>query len=162
MGEEGVIYRAANGRILTTEELSEYRDMFNLVDKDGGGSISKEELSDLMNLLGIKKTPEELDADMAEIDADGSGDVDFDEFVAVMSKSVNTSYTAEQVRNAFKVFEVPTHPGYIKAEHIIKALMTYGTERCTREEAEELTSQLEADPNGLINYEEYIRSMMND
>jgi hypothetical protein len=33
MGEEGVIYRAANGRILTTEELSEYRDMFNLVDK---------------------------------------------------------------------------------------------------------------------------------
>jgi hypothetical protein len=25
--------------------------------QDGGGSISKEELSDLMNLLGIKKTP---------------------------------------------------------------------------------------------------------
>jgi hypothetical protein len=33
--------------------------------QDGGGSISKEELADLMALLNIKKTPEELDADMA-------------------------------------------------------------------------------------------------
>lgn len=28
-----------------------------------------------MSLLNIKKSPEELDADMAEIDADGSGDI---------------------------------------------------------------------------------------
>jgi hypothetical protein len=40
------------------------------------------------------------------------------------------------------VFEVPTHPGYIKADQVIKALMTYGTERSTLEEAKELISQV--------------------
>jgi len=43
--------------------------------QDGGGSISKEELSDLMTMLNIKKTAEELNADMAEIDKDGNGEI---------------------------------------------------------------------------------------
>jgi Ca2+-binding EF-hand superfamily protein len=63
----------------------------------------------------------------------------------------------------WQVFEVPTHPGYVKADQIVKALTQYGTaERSTLEEAEELVAQLEADPNGLINYEEYIKMMMNE
>ena len=39
-----------------------------------------------------------------EIDADGNGEIDFDEFVTVMSRKVNTSYTPAQVKAAFKVF----------------------------------------------------------
>ena len=44
-----------------------------------------------------------------EIDADGNGEIDFDEFVTVMSRKVNTSYTPAQVKAAFKVFEKDTH-----------------------------------------------------
>jgi hypothetical protein len=38
---------------LTPEEEKEFREIFNLVDKDKGGSISKKELSSLMTTLGI-------------------------------------------------------------------------------------------------------------
>src|SRR5690348_13523629 len=38
---------------LTAEEEKEFREIFNLVDKDKGGSISKKELTELMNTLGI-------------------------------------------------------------------------------------------------------------
>ena len=48
------------GDKLTPEELAEFREIFNLVDKDGGGTISKEELGELMETLGIDATPEEI------------------------------------------------------------------------------------------------------
>ncbi|KOO20826.1 calmodulin-like protein [Chrysochromulina tobinii] len=68
------------------EELTEFREIFNLVDLDKGGTISKDELGQLMKTLGLKPTQEELNAMVAEIDADGSGEIDFDEFVTVMSR----------------------------------------------------------------------------
>jgi hypothetical protein len=39
---------------LTAEELAEFREIFNLVDLDKGGTISKDELKQLMNTLGLK------------------------------------------------------------------------------------------------------------
>ena len=42
---------------------------------------------------------------IAEIDEDNNGVIDFDELVAVMSRKVSATYTAEQVRGAFSVLE---------------------------------------------------------
>ena len=41
---------------LTAEELAEFREIFNLVDLDKGGTISKDELKQLMQTLGLKPT----------------------------------------------------------------------------------------------------------
>mmetsp|Transcript_11797 Transcript_11797/g.15404 ORF Transcript_11797/g.15404 Transcript_11797/m.15404 type:complete len:159 (+) Transcript_11797:195-671(+) len=147
---------------LSEEELQEFREIFNLVDRDGGGSITKEELGDLMDTLGIDASPEEIDLMINEIDQDNNGEIDFNEFVAVMSRKVNATYTSEQVKNAFRVFEGASPPGYIKVDALAKALMTYGSEKLTEEQARELVSQLEPDANGLINYVEYVNMMMND
>lgn len=53
---------------LSAEEISEFREIFNLVDRDGGGSITKVELQELMETLGIDASPEEIDAMINEID----------------------------------------------------------------------------------------------
>ncbi len=92
---------------------------------------------------------------------DGNGDIDFEEFVAVMSRKVNATYTADQVKTAFRVFEVGGNPGHIKIDALVKALCTYGTERLTEAQAKELVTQLEADSNGMINYIDYVNMMMS-
>jgi Ca2+-binding EF-hand superfamily protein len=48
---------SVGGVQLTAEEEMEFREIFNLVDRDGGGSISKEELGQLMETLGIHASP---------------------------------------------------------------------------------------------------------
>lgn len=146
---------------LSPEEINEFREIFNLVDKDGGGSISKEELSELMDTLGIEATSEEIDHMVGEIDVDGDGDIDFEEFVAVMSRKVNATYTADQVKSSFKVFEGTAPSGYVKAEMLIKALCTYGTEKLSEEQARDLVGQLEVDSNGMVNYVDYVSMMMS-
>ena len=92
---------------------------------------------------------------------DGNGDIDFEEFVTVMSRKVNATYTSDQVKTAFKVFELPTQPGHIKADALVKALCTYGTEKLSEDQAHELIGQLEVDPTGVIDYIEYVNMMMS-
>ena len=78
-----------------------------------------------------------------------------------MSRKVNATYTSDQVKGAFKVFEATSNPGYIKADALIKALCTYGTEKLSEDQAHELVSQLEVDATGYINYSEYVNMMMS-
>ena len=147
---------------MSREELAEFREIFNLVDRDGGGSISKEELGELMDTLGINASQEEVDLMIEEIDQDNNGEIDFDEFVAVMSRKVNANYTPLQVKNAFKIFEsTATPPGYIKVDELKAALCQYSKDKISPEQAIELISQLEPDSNGVINYVEYVNMMMS-
>jgi calmodulin len=146
---------------LSVEEIAEFREIFNLVDRDGGGNITKVELAELMDTLGIDADPEEIEHMIAEIDQDGNGNIDFEEFVAVMSRKVEASYTADQVKNAFKVFEAPGHPGTVKAENLIKALCTYGTDKLTESQAKDLVSQLDTDAAGFVNFMDYVGMMMS-
>ncbi|CAK9059439.1 unnamed protein product [Durusdinium trenchii] len=87
---------------LSDEDLQEFQEIFNLVDTDRGGSIGTEELARLMDTLGIRTSPEELKLMVSEIDENGNGEIDFEEFVQVMCRKVNTDYTADEVRKAFK------------------------------------------------------------
>lgn len=77
-----------------------------------------------------------------------------------MSRKVNATYTSDQVKAAFRVFEATAPPGYVRSDTLVRALCTYGTEKLSETQARELVSQLEADANGLINYSEYVSMMM--
>ena len=51
----------------------------------GNGYINVSDLRDILRALDDNVSEEELDEMIAEIDADGSGTVDFDEFMEMMS-----------------------------------------------------------------------------
>ena len=59
------------------------RSAFNLLDVDGNGSISKEELQ---QMFGAGHDEAVWDDIMREVDADGDGDISFQEFEAAMKK----------------------------------------------------------------------------
>lgn len=46
---------------LSAEEISEFREIFNLVDKDGGGEITKAELGELLDTLGRWHGDDQMD-----------------------------------------------------------------------------------------------------
>lgn len=149
-------------KALSEEELKEFKEIFDLVDGDGSGEISKEELGKLMETLGLKPTEQQLDEMMKEVDADGSGDIDFNEFVTVMSKKVKADYTPEQLKAAFAVFESPDDHlghGWVRTDVLEHALTTYGEDTLTQEKALELLATVDPEGTGKINYLEYINMM---
>eukprot|EP00754_Rhynchopus_humris_P047775 Rhum_TRINITY_DN7330_c0_g1::Rhum_TRINITY_DN7330_c0_g1_i1::g.22438::m.22438 len=62
------------------QELADLRELFEVVDIDGGDSITKDELRDMMGTLKPGLTDQDLLTAMKMADQDGGGDIDFDEF----------------------------------------------------------------------------------
>jgi len=62
----------------------ELKDAFRIYDKNGEGFITMETLRGLISELLAPLTPEELDGIISELDEDGSGTMDFDEFCEMM------------------------------------------------------------------------------
>jgi len=154
------LYRPPNP---TNEELAEYREMFNLVDRDGGGSISTREFQQLMETLGIKTSVEELESIVSEIDTDHSGEIDFPEFVSVMSKRAAPSYSSQEIIHAFQVFETADlPPGFVKLETLKEALITYGgDDALSEEQARILLRPLDQDRSGSVRYKDFVKTIMS-
>jgi len=63
----------------------ELREAFRLYDKQGNGFIPTTCLKEILKELDDQLTEKELDLMIEEIDSDGSGTVDFDEFMEMMT-----------------------------------------------------------------------------
>ncbi|KAM9391943.1 calcium-binding protein 5b [Pholidichthys leucotaenia] len=67
--------------------LKELKDAFKEFDVDGDGSITCDELKHAMEkLMGTHTSKNEADAVLKEVDGNGDGTVDFEEFVRMMSQ----------------------------------------------------------------------------
>ena len=58
-----------------------------MFDKDGNG-ITKDELQEAMVTFGKAPTPTELEEIMQRADEDGSGTIDFEEFLKLMAENM--------------------------------------------------------------------------
>jgi hypothetical protein len=78
-------WRKRNAHLyLSQPEIDEFKKAFSLFDKDGDGSISKEELACVMRSLNEKTTDKELQNMMDSVDVNRDGQIDFPEFLNMM------------------------------------------------------------------------------
>ncbi|GMH65168.1 hypothetical protein TrST_g3447 [Triparma strigata] len=100
-------------------EISEFKEIFDLFDKDSGGSIDTEELRPLLSTLGKRPTDSELSQLVTEVDTDGSGEIDFDEFLLLLIYLQEDSSTPDEslLRNYFDRIDVESK-GFISLEDI--------------------------------------------
>merc|ERR1712122_445522 len=63
---------------------AELKEAFRVYDKEANGFITTDQLREIIAELDTRLTSEDLDGIIEEIDEDGSGTMDFDEFCAMM------------------------------------------------------------------------------
>ena len=146
---------------LSESDIREFREMFTLVDTDGGGSIGKEEVLDLMRMVGYDCTEDEVEDMINEIDQDGNMEIDFDEFITMMSRKPDALKDPEEIKAAFKLFEtaIDGKPGHVRQSTLLHALTNLSSEKLSRSEAVELLAQIPADDRDMVNYADYITMM---
>ena len=75
------------GCSMSVEQKRKCLDAFLMFDKDGNGFISAAELWQVMTIVGKNLTNKEVDEMIREVDTDGDGQVNYEEFVTnMMSK----------------------------------------------------------------------------
>eukprot|EP00168_Porphyra_purpurea_P018874 TRINITY_DN7236_c0_g1_i10.p5 TRINITY_DN7236_c0_g1~~TRINITY_DN7236_c0_g1_i10.p5 ORF type:complete len:102 (-),score=46.03 TRINITY_DN7236_c0_g1_i10:187-492(-) len=68
-----------------TDKDSEIFEAFKVFDKDGSGKIDATELRNIMMSLGENLSDEEVNQMIKEADLNGDGEIDFDEFMRMLS-----------------------------------------------------------------------------
>ncbi|XP_009983957.1 PREDICTED: troponin C, slow skeletal and cardiac muscles isoform X1 [Tauraco erythrolophus] len=146
---------------LTEEQKNEFKaafDIFVLGAEDG--CISTKELGKVMRMLGQNPTPEELQEMIDEVDEDGSGTVDFDEFLVMMvrcMKDDSKGKTEEELSDLFRMFD-KNADGYIDLEELKIMLQATG-ETITEDDIEELMKDGDKNNDGRIDYDEFLEFM---
>ena len=88
------------GEVPAEEELM---DAFDLFDTHGRGTVATREMIVLLRSFNYYPTEEELKKAIAEVDADGSGEVEFPEFCELINRMERqTSGTEEAIMQAFR------------------------------------------------------------
>ena len=144
---------------IPADKYSECKEIFDLFDKNGDGSISSTELDNLLRALGAKPTPEEIQEMINEVDKDNSGRIEFNEFLELYSRKMNEPETEEDLIEAFRIFDRDGN-GLITRDELRHVMTTLG-EKLTEEEADEMLRQADINQDGYINIEEFIKFLMN-
>merc|ERR1739848_979576 len=138
--------------------IQEFKEAFALFDKDGDGTITTKELGTVMRSLGQNPTEAELHDMINEVDADGNGTIDFAEFLSLMSRKVKDADSEEELMDAFKVFDKDGNGSLSSAA--LRHVMTNLGEKLTDEEVEEMIREADVDGDGQVNYDEFVKMMV--
>ncbi|ORZ19442.1 calmodulin [Absidia repens] len=142
---------------LSEERLAEFRDAFNLFDRDRNGYIDTKELGAVMKSLNQNANEAELKDMINEADADGNGTMDFNEFISLMVKKRRDTDAVQELLEAFQVFDKDGN-NYISADELRQVMVSVG-ERLSEQELNEMIREADVDGDGQINYEEFVKMM---
>ncbi len=135
--------------IAAKEQINEMEEIFSAMDENNDGMLSKEEISKgYEKHFGVQIEDEEVDKIFDAIDTDGSGAIDYSEFLmATMNESQLLS--KENLKRAFKMFD-KDNSGTISRDEIREALGDM-----EEEIAEKIISEVDVNNDGEISFEEF-------
>ncbi|KAK4519486.1 uncharacterized protein ATC70_009722 [Mucor velutinosus] len=142
------------GSTLTDAEINHWQAKFESLTK--GNGMTAETLKEIYKTAGIKVTDAEINSQIRAADAKGHGKVDFDDFLAVMTKQHDTN--AEE--GILKVFDMldTDNDGQLTGEDLKRGVSLFGNS-VTEADVEEMMASADVDGDGLINYEEFLKVM---
>nr|XP_032517409.1 calmodulin-A-like isoform X3 [Danaus plexippus plexippus] len=139
---------------LTEEQVAEFKEAFMLFDKDEDGTITMAELGVVMRSLGQRPSETELRDMVKEVDQDGNGTIEFNEFLQMMSKKMRGADGEDELREAFRVFD-KNNDGLISSVEL-RHVMTNLGERLSEEEVDDMIREADLDGDGMVNYDEFV------
>jgi len=101
---------ASDEKLLKQKALPEWQmqelcEAFDLFDTDGSGMIETKELQVALRALGFDSKKDKVRKMIADIDLDGSGTIDFNEFVEMMTGKMGDRDSPEELSRVFKLFD---------------------------------------------------------
>ena len=111
-----------------------------------------------MQKLGLDPTQDELDDIIRDIDKDMDGQIDYNEFLRLMSTKLKDAQTQDELFEAFLVFA----PGPSKSFGAYELSQVSQMLKCnfTREDISEMIAVADLNGDQQINFEEFVRIML--
>ncbi|CAC5372058.1 CALM [Mytilus coruscus] len=154
MGSIHSLFERTTNSERSAKVVSDFKEVFELFDKDGDGTITTKELDTVMRSLGQNPTENEVKEMVQKVDKDGNGTIEFPEFLQMATDMMKSVDLADEVRDAFRLFD-NNGDGYITAPEL-KTILSNNGEKISDEELDAMVKDADVDGDGKINYEEFV------
>merc|ERR1712085_184059 len=138
---------------LSVDEVEEMKEAFDLFDNDGSGAISVNELTSAMKSLGFDVKHAVVYNMVSDLDADGSGEIEFGEFLDVMTAKLSERNSKEEIDRVFNLFDKDRN-GTFEGEELSKVCKELG-EDMPEEDVRELIQRMDLDKDGVVNSDDF-------
>ena len=154
---------------LDAARIEKYNDLFARYDTTGDGCIDANELYELFRSLHVTMEKEAIQEVITEVDKDGNGEIDFEEFCCMLVKITGAQkqikmreYLAqdqiEEYRRSFQKFDQDGSGSIGIAE--LELLFSRLNIRLTRKQLEVLLTKFDTDGSGAIEFDEFCSMMV--
>lgn len=145
-----------------SKECNHMEKVFRKFDANGDGRISATELESLLRSLGSDTSKDEVSRMMSEMDKDGDGFIDLNEFADFHRGSeeiVNASGNGvnRELRETFEMYDKDKN-GLISARELHTVLKSLG-EKVSLKDCSRMISSVDVDGDGHVNFEEFKKMM---
>lgn len=90
---------------LSADEIEEIKEAFDLFDPEGTFAIPVSELTSSMRSLGFHEKNPVIYNMIMEMDANGNGEIEFDEFLDMMTARISDKNPVEDLERVYKLFD---------------------------------------------------------
>ncbi len=150
--------------MISDEEVNQIREIFDLFDTDGGGTMDRQELAVAMCALGLQsKESQELQANASlldTIDSDGSNSISLEEFKSLMQGELTMSDPLEEIKAVFVGIcnKDTSDPGQINLVKLQLAAHEYHV-KLNDKELNMMLDEVDHDGSKTVDEVEFIRIM---
>jgi Ca2+-binding EF-hand superfamily protein len=126
----------------------------------GSDFITPDMVASILRMMGTAFTEETLKETIAEIDEDGSGQIEFEEFTILASKFIieeDDEDVQKELKEAFRLYD-KEGAGYITTE-ILKQILHEIDDTLTNEDLDGMIIEIDEDGSGTVDFDEFMEMM---
>jgi|ERR1712066_89001 len=148
---------------LPKEQIEMLKKIFDTFDKEKQGFITKEMVASMLGMMGLKFSSKELNAVIEEIDEDGSGQIEFDEFLQLAKKFMtedeeeDSGELEKELKEAFRLYDKEGN-GYITTA-VLKTILGEIDSSISNEDLDGIIEEVDEDGSGTVDFDEFMEMM---
>lgn len=145
---------------LSEEQLNTLQTAFDAIDTDGSGAIDSKAIGTILKDCGVRISEEELEEIILEVDDDGSGLLEFEEFAQLAAKFLleeDQTELKKELREAFRIYD-KDGVGYITNAVFVEILRELDP-KLTQENLDDIIEEIDEDGSGTVDFEEFMEMM---
>jgi len=126
----------------------------------GKSFITPEMVGSILRMMGTAFTTETLRETIAEVDADGSGEIEFQEFCILAAKFIieeDDADVARELKEAFRLYDKEGQ-GFISTK-ILKQILHEIDDKLSEAELDGIIEEVDEDGSGTVDFDEFMEMM---
>nr|P21798.2 RecName: Full=Troponin C, isoform 2 [Balanus nubilus] len=145
---------------LDKDQIAMLKKAFDGFDHEKKGAINCDVVATILRMMGQAYNAQTLKELIDEVDADGSGMLEFEEFVTLAAKFIiddDAEAMAKELKEAFRLYD-KAGKGYIPTS-ALKDILKELDETLNAEDLDNIIGEIDTDGSGTVDFDEFMEMM---